>query len=82
MAWRGAAQGIPPGSSEVGHGVDMQAWQYGSGRPHEIQRIDRGQTRVWSSVCKAKSLVGFRVHRQVFGEKPQRSDDAGRSRRR
>jgi hypothetical protein len=32
----------------------MQARRYGSGGPHEIQRIGCGQTRVWSRVCKAK----------------------------
>jgi hypothetical protein len=36
------------------HGVDVQARWHGSGGPHEIQRIGRGQTRVWSRVCKAK----------------------------
>jgi hypothetical protein len=30
--------------------------QHGSGRPHEIWWIGRGQIRVWSSVCKAKTL--------------------------
>jgi hypothetical protein len=37
-------------------GVDVHLRQHGSGRLHEIWWMGRDQIRMWSSVCKAKTL--------------------------
>jgi hypothetical protein len=54
-------------------GVHVHVRWHGSGVPHEIRWISRSQIRVWSSVCKAKTLWVLEATSRCSVRSPKRA---------